>query len=38
MNTIRESLSMVEKSGMNVDSSEEEHDEYYQFTIRIPKK
>ncbi|GAK04823.1 chromosome (plasmid) partitioning protein ParB [Geomicrobium sp. JCM 19037] len=38
MNTIRESLSMVEKSGMSVDSSEEEHDDYYQFTIRIPKK
>nr|WP_221434307.1 nucleoid occlusion protein [Geomicrobium halophilum] len=37
MNTIRQSLDMVEKSGMNVDRYEEEHEDYYQFTIRIPK-
>ncbi|MFZ4454030.1 nucleoid occlusion protein [Salibacterium aidingense] len=38
MNTIRQSVDMVEKSGMNIDTEEEEHEEYYQFTIRIPKK
>ncbi|PEJ58680.1 MULTISPECIES: nucleoid occlusion protein [unclassified Bacillus (in: firmicutes)] len=38
MNTIRESLQMVTKTGMNIDSQEEEHDEYYQITIKIPKK
>ncbi|ADU32550.1 nucleoid occlusion protein [Evansella cellulosilytica] len=37
MNTIRKSVDMVVQTGMNVDTSEEEHDEYYQFTIRIPK-
>lgn len=38
VNTIRQSLSMVSDSGINLDSEEEEHDEFYQFTIRIPKK
>jgi ParB family transcriptional regulator, chromosome partitioning protein len=38
MNTIRQSLDMVVDSGLDVDSDEEEFDEYYQFTIRIPKK
>ncbi|PRO64350.1 nucleoid occlusion protein [Alkalicoccus urumqiensis] len=38
MNTIRKSVDMVEQSGLNVDTDEEEHDDYYQFTIRIPKK
>ncbi|PGS54407.1 nucleoid occlusion protein [Bacillus sp. AFS041924] len=38
MNTIRESLQMVTKTGMNIDSQEEEHDDYYQITIKIPKK
>ncbi|SDI49841.1 nucleoid occlusion protein [Natribacillus halophilus] len=38
MNTIRQSLEMVEKSGMQVERQEEELDDYYQFTIRIPKK
>ncbi|MBU9710619.1 nucleoid occlusion protein [Evansella tamaricis] len=37
MNTIRQSLDMVTQSGMVVDTSEEDHDDYYQFTIRIPK-
>lgn len=37
MNTIRKSVDMVVQTGMNVDTSEEEHDDYYQFTIRIPK-
>lgn len=38
MNTIRESLQLVTKTGMNIDSQEEEHDDYYQITIKIPKK
>ncbi|MBT2658855.1 nucleoid occlusion protein [Bacillus sp. ISL-18] len=38
VNTIRQSLSMVSDSGINLDSEEEEFDEFYQFTIRIPKK
>ncbi len=38
MNTIRQSVDMVVKSGLSIDTDEEEHDEYYQFTIKIPKK
>lgn len=38
MNTIRQSVDMVLKSGLRVDTDEEEHEEFYQFTIRIPKK
>ncbi|PFU06824.1 nucleoid occlusion protein [Bacillus thuringiensis] len=38
MNTIRKSLQMVTESGLNVNSEEEEFDEYYQITIKIPKK
>jgi len=37
MNTIRQSLTMVEESGVSLNTEEEEFDEYYQFTIRIPK-
>ncbi|MFL6517685.1 MAG: nucleoid occlusion protein, partial [Bacillus sp. (in: firmicutes)] len=35
VNTIRQSLSMVTDSGINLDAEEEEFDEFYQFTIRI---
>ncbi|MFJ7725845.1 nucleoid occlusion protein [Neobacillus sp. NPDC097160] len=38
VNTIRQSLSMVSDSGINLNAEEEEFDEFYQFTIRIPKK
>ncbi|HHY22031.1 MAG TPA: nucleoid occlusion protein [Bacilli bacterium] len=38
MNTIRQSVDMVIKSGLKIDTDEEEHDDFYQFTIRIPKK
>ncbi|MDN7242584.1 nucleoid occlusion protein [Planococcus sp. N028] len=38
MNTIRESLNMVTKSGIDVSTEEEEHDDYYQITVKIPKK
>lgn len=38
VNTIRQSLSMVSDNGIHLDSKEEEFEEYYQFTIKIPKK
>lgn len=38
MNTIRQSVEMVAKSGLKIDAKEEEFDDYYQFTIRIPKQ
>lgn len=38
VNTIRQSLSMVSDSGITLNSEEEEFEEFYQFTIRIPKK
>lgn len=38
VNTIRQSLSMVSDSGIDLDSEETEFEDYYQFTIRIPKK
>jgi ParB family transcriptional regulator, chromosome partitioning protein len=38
VNTIRQSLTMVSDNGIKLDSQEEEFEEYYQFTIKIPKK
>ena len=38
VNTIRQSLTMVADNGIKLDSEEEEFDEYYQITIKIPKK
>ncbi|WP_042352976.1 nucleoid occlusion protein [Bacillus massiliigorillae] len=38
VNTIRQSLSMVIDNGIDLNAEEEEHEEYYQFTIKIPKK
>jgi len=38
MNTIRQSLSMVSETGIHVETDEEEYEDYYQFTIKIPKK
>ncbi|MED3561124.1 nucleoid occlusion protein [Bacillus xiapuensis] len=38
VNTIRQSLSMVSDSGIDLNAEEEEFDEFYQFTIKIPKK
>lgn len=38
LNTIRHSVDMVMKTGMNVESIEEDLEDYYQVTIRIPKK
>ncbi|MCT1901744.1 nucleoid occlusion protein [Oceanobacillus sojae] len=38
MNTIRQSLSMVSDTGVDVESDEQELDDYYQITIKIPKQ
>jgi ParB family transcriptional regulator, chromosome partitioning protein len=38
VNTIRQSVSMVTDSGINLKSEEEEFDDFYQITIQIPKK
>ncbi|UOQ44762.1 nucleoid occlusion protein [Halobacillus salinarum] len=38
MNTIRQSLDMVTDTGINLETNEEDHDDYYQITIKIPKK
>lgn len=38
MNTIRQSLTMVTDTGIEVESDEVDHDDYYQITIKIPKQ
>ncbi|WP_040977715.1 nucleoid occlusion protein [Oceanobacillus jeddahense] len=38
MNTIRQSLNMVSDTGVDVESDEQELDDYYQITIKIPKQ
>ncbi|MDY0394719.1 nucleoid occlusion protein [Virgibacillus halophilus] len=38
MNTIRQSLNMVSDTGIEVEADEQDMDDYYQFTIKIPKK
>lgn len=38
LNTIKQSLSMVTKSGISLKTEEEDNEEYYQITVRIPKK
>src|SRR5690625_4519244 len=38
MNTIRESLNMVSDTGIDVETDEQDYEDYYQFTIKIPKK
>lgn len=38
MNTIRQSLNMVSDTGMDVETNEEDHEDYYQITIKLPKK
>jgi ParB family chromosome partitioning protein len=37
MNTIRQSVDMVLKSGLTIETDEKDHDDYYEFTIKIPK-
>lgn len=38
VNTIRQSMNMIKDSGISIEMEEENHEEYYQFMIRIPKK
>ncbi|SDJ56113.1 nucleoid occlusion protein [Salimicrobium halophilum] len=38
MNTIRQSLDMVKETGFEVETDEEDYEDYYQVTIKIPKK
>ncbi|MFC7395115.1 nucleoid occlusion protein [Scopulibacillus cellulosilyticus] len=38
VNTIRQSVGMVEDTGLNIDTDEQDMGDYYQFTIKIPKK
>ncbi|WP_430789548.1 nucleoid occlusion protein [Virgibacillus flavescens] len=38
VNTIRQSLTMVSDTGIDVETDEKDLDDYYQFTIKIPKK
>jgi len=38
VNTIRQSLSMVTKSGINVKTEEEDSEDFYTITVKIPKK
>lgn len=38
MNTIRQSLTMVSDTGIDVETDEEDQDDYYQITIKIPKQ
>lgn len=38
MNTIRQSLHMVSETGLEIESTETELEDYYQFTIKIPKQ
>lgn len=38
LNTIRQSVNMVQESGMNVQAEEKDSDEYYEISIKLPKK
>ncbi|CAM3198223.1 nucleoid occlusion protein [Filibacter tadaridae] len=38
VNTIRQSLALVTKSGINVETAEEDSDDFYLITVKIPKK
>lgn len=38
MNTIRQSLNMVTETGIDLETKEEDLEDYYQITIKIPKK
>ena len=38
LNTIKQSLSMVTKSGIDLKTEEEDTEDYYQITVKIPKK
>lgn len=38
INTVRQSIDMVMQTGLPVETNEEDYEEFYQFTIRIPKR
>jgi len=38
INTVRQSVDMVLQSGLNIQTEEEDHEEFYQFVIKIPKE
>lgn len=38
VNTIRQSLDMIQKSGLSVFKEEQDFEDYYQIVIRVPKK
>lgn len=38
LNTIRQSVNMVVDSGMKIQTEEKDHEDYYEISIRIPKK
>lgn len=38
VNTIRQSMKMVQQSGLAIEMEEEDYGDYYQFLIRIPRK
>lgn len=38
LNTIKQSLSMVTKTGIDLKTEEEDTEDYYQITVKIPKK
>ncbi|RXT08891.1 nucleoid occlusion protein [Ammoniphilus sp. CFH 90114] len=37
INTVRQSIDMVMKNGLSIQSEEEDYEEFYQITIKIPK-
>lgn len=38
LNTIRQSVEMVSSSGLNINTSEQDHDDHYEIIIKIPKR
>lgn len=38
LNTIRQSVSMVKDSGLKIQTDEQDHEDYFEISIRIPKK
>ena len=37
LNTVRHAVDVMKQSGIEAQSTESEYDEYYEYTIRIPK-
>ena len=38
LNTIRQSVEMVSNSGLNINTSEQDHEDHYEIIIKIPKR